>query len=134
MDVEHLPSTSVCDLTTTGRRSGRPARIEIWFVVVDGRVVLTGTPGRRDWLANLRADPRATLHLRDPDQDVAVVAEEVTDPTDRRALVRGVWRVQPWYSRQGDGIDAWVARAPIVVLRPAREERSVAPTEPDEAA
>ncbi|MBR7742310.1 nitroreductase family deazaflavin-dependent oxidoreductase [Phycicoccus sp. BSK3Z-2] len=117
MDVTTLPESATCELTTRGRRSGRESRIEIWYVVADGRLVITGTPGRRDWLANLRADPRARLHLRG--RDVDVVAHEITDPDERRHVVREVWRVQPWYSRQASSIDAWVARAPIVVLREA---------------
>ena len=46
------------DLTTTGRHSGRPRRIEIWMLKVGDRIVITGTPGPRDWYANLCADGR----------------------------------------------------------------------------
>ena len=117
MDPTTLPPSGTCELTTTGRRSGRRSRIDIWYVVAEGHLVVTGTPGRRDWLANLRADARARLHLAAGDVDV--VAHEVTDPEERRALFREVWRVQPWYSRQEYSLDAWVERAPLVVLHEA---------------
>ena len=52
------------DITTTGRRSGQPRRLEIWLLGIDGRYFITGTPGRRDWLANLQADPELTVHLK----------------------------------------------------------------------
>ena len=60
MDVvsEELGHDPTIDITTTGRRTGRPRRIEIWMLDVDGRYFITGTPGRRDWLANLSADPK----------------------------------------------------------------------------
>ncbi|MDQ2999008.1 MAG: nitroreductase/quinone reductase family protein [Chloroflexota bacterium] len=45
------------DITTIGRTSGEPRRIEIWFHNVDGHIYITGTPGRRSWYANLRANP-----------------------------------------------------------------------------
>jgi hypothetical protein len=45
------------DITTTGRTSGRARRVEMWFHNLDGRLYLTGTPGSRDWYANLRAHP-----------------------------------------------------------------------------
>ena len=77
MDLEDLPLTGTCDLTTMGRRSGRWRRVEIWYVIVDGQLVVTGTPGARHWLANLRANPEAVVHLRDPARDVAVTVEEV---------------------------------------------------------
>ena len=50
---EALASDQTIDITTIGRRSGAPRRIETWFHRVNGRVYLTGTPGRRDWYANL---------------------------------------------------------------------------------
>ena len=52
------------DITTIGRASGEPRRIEIWFHNIDGHIYITGTPGRRDWYANLRADPNFTFHGR----------------------------------------------------------------------
>ena len=54
------------DITTTGRRSGLPRRIEIVFHNFDGRIYISGLPSRRKraWLANLEADPHLTLHLK----------------------------------------------------------------------
>jgi len=54
------------DITTTGRRSGQPRRIEIVFHNFDGRIYITGRPSRqtRAWIHNLEADPRFTFHLK----------------------------------------------------------------------
>ena len=41
------------DITTMGGKTGQPRRTEIWFHNVEGRLYITGTPGRRDWYANL---------------------------------------------------------------------------------
>jgi F420H(2)-dependent quinone reductase len=55
------------DITTTGRRTGRPRRIELVFHAIDGRIFVSGRPGfRRDWIANLRANPEMTFHLKGP--------------------------------------------------------------------
>ena len=55
------------DITTTGRKSGRPRRIELVFHNIDGRIYISGRPGwPRGWIANLRSDPRMTLHLKGP--------------------------------------------------------------------
>ena len=118
MGVDELPLTGTCDVSTTGRRSGEVRRIEIWYVVVDGQIVLTGTPGPRSWLANLRAHPEAVLHLRDPARDLPVLAREVMDPTQRRHVAESAWRIQPWYADQPYAIDDWVAHSPMVVLTP----------------
>ena len=53
-----------CYLTTTGRRTGRPHRIEIWYAV-DGRTVwlLSGGGDSADWVRNLLADPTVSIEL-----------------------------------------------------------------------
>ena len=46
-------------LTTTGRRSGQPHEIEIWFTHRAGRdYVIAETGARARWVKNLRANPR----------------------------------------------------------------------------
>jgi hypothetical protein len=122
MDAE-LPLTGTCELSTVGRRSGHRRRVETWYVVIDGHIVLTGTPGTRSWLANLREHPDAVLHLRDPDRDLAVTATEVTDPSTRRRITVEAWRLQPWYAEQPYSIEAWVTDSPMVTLTPTTPRR-----------
>jgi deazaflavin-dependent oxidoreductase (nitroreductase family) len=83
------------DLTTIGRRSGEPRRIEIVFHNIDGRIVISGVPSRRTraWLHNVNANPAVTLHLKGPVvADVEGMAREITDPADRRHLLEQVAR------------------------------------------
>ena len=40
-----LDTDRVIDITTIGRKTGEPRRIEIWFHRIDGRYYITGTPG-----------------------------------------------------------------------------------------
>ena len=62
---EALAKDMTIDLTTIGRKSGEPRRIEIWMIKVGDRIVITGTPGPRDWFANLLADPTCIIHLKE---------------------------------------------------------------------
>jgi deazaflavin-dependent oxidoreductase (nitroreductase family) len=84
------------DITTTGRKTGEPRRIELVFHNFDGRVYISGMPGRRSWLANLEADPDFVFHLKGPIKaDLRARARVITDPTERRdvlARVAQVWR------------------------------------------
>ncbi len=89
------------DITTTGRRSGRPRRIEIVFHNFDGRIYISGLPSRRKraWLANLEADPHLTLHLkgRRVTADLPATARVISDEAERRAIlsrIAAVWRRQ----------------------------------------
>ena len=58
-----LENDLVIDITTTGKTTGTPRRKEIWFHNVDGQLYITGLPGRRDWYANLAANPQFIFHL-----------------------------------------------------------------------
>ena len=100
------------DITTTGRRSGRPRRIEIWMLAVDGRFFVTGTSGRRDWMANLLADPRLVVHLKQRVRaDLPATATPVTDAATRRAVFEHP--TADWYRGQ-EPLDRLVEHAPMV--------------------
>jgi hypothetical protein len=104
-----------CDITTTGRRSGRRSRIEIWYFVVDGVVYLTGTPGPRDWYANLLADPHLTFHVKQGARaDLPARAAPVTDPGERRRIMGAIMRGNAWFAEQRFSLDDWVAGSPLV--------------------
>ena len=102
------------DITTIGRRTGQPRRIEIVFHNIDGRIVISGmpAPGRtRSWIYNLEADPRITIHLKGPvaHADLEGTARVITDPAERRALLAGVAR--NWGRTD---VDAMVAHSPLI--------------------
>lgn len=55
---------SVCRFVTTGRRSGQPHDIEIWFGVVDGEIgLISGNGPTADWYRNALAHPAVELRL-----------------------------------------------------------------------
>ena len=56
-----LESDRTLDITTTGRISGLPHRIEIWFHNADGAIYITGTLPTRDWYAPSRR--QTVFHL-----------------------------------------------------------------------
>ena len=110
-----LERDTTIDLTTTGRKSGLPRRIEIWILKVDDRLIITGTPGPRDWYANLLADPRCTIHLKQKVQaDLNAEAQPVTDRTTRRLVMEHV--EANWYRNQGEDLDTLLDDAPMVEL------------------
>ena len=90
-----LHRSQIIDLTTTGRRSGEPRRIEIFLHDLDGRLFISGTPypQKRAWLLNVEADPRVVVHLKDGvTADVAATARAVDDPDERRPLIEAAAR------------------------------------------
>jgi deazaflavin-dependent oxidoreductase (nitroreductase family) len=108
-DLDALASHQTIAITTIGRKTGRRRRIEIWWFQVDGRFIITGTPGRRDWLANVKADPRIVVHVDGSDLDAT--ASIVDDMTLRRTVFTR--QQTSWYSSQAE-LDHLVATAPMI--------------------
>lgn len=107
-----LADDPTVDITTRGARSGRPRRIEIWMLDVDGRYFITGTPGPRHWLANLTADPRLTVHLkRHAATDLPATARLVEDDATRRLVL--THPSAAWY-RDQTTLEHLLADAPMV--------------------
>jgi deazaflavin-dependent oxidoreductase (nitroreductase family) len=107
-----------CDITTSGRTSGRARRIEIWYFVVDDRVYITGTPGPRDWYANLLAQPRFVFHVKEGARaDLPAHAIPIVDPDERRRIISAVMRSNSWFRAQNFDLDAWVASSPLVAVK-----------------
>ena len=95
------------DITTTGRSSGRLRRIEIVFYRIEGSIYLSGIPAprRRDWLANLSAEPQFTFHLKHGVvADLPAVATLITDESERRELLAPL--VDQFNERRGDDTNA----------------------------
>jgi hypothetical protein len=106
-----LEQDRTIDITTRGRRTGQERRIETWFWNLDGRIYLSGAPGRRNWLANLRAKPEFTFHLKQSARaDLPARAHPIDDPEERRRVMS---RILEGLGRTGS-LDQWVARSPLV--------------------
>jgi deazaflavin-dependent oxidoreductase (nitroreductase family) len=112
-----LDRGGLIDITTTGRRSGRPRRLEIVFHNMDGRIVISGmpSPGRtRAWIRNLEADPHITLHLKGPlAADLTGTARVITEPAERRAIAH--WLVKHSWPRMDP--DMMAAYSPMIEVK-----------------
>ncbi len=113
-----LEQGGVIDITTVEARNGTPHRIEIAFLHFEGSYYITGYPGhKRDWLANMHANPEFTVHLkRGLSADVSAVAEEITDEDERAKILYRImterWGNEP--AKAEHILPRWVKNAPLV--------------------
>ena len=106
-----LEQDRVIDITTTGRKTGQLRRIEIWVHNVEGRLFITGTPGRRHWFANLVAHPEFTFHLkRSVHADLPARATPILDNSRRRDLMAKIHSKLEGYR----DLEVWVKESPLV--------------------
>ena len=112
-----LHRSQLIDLTTTGRRSRLPRRIEIFLHEENGVLFITGMPRRdrtRDWIHNITADPHVIVHVKKGIQaDVPATARVITDPHEARPLIEAAAR--RW---RRDDVDEMIAYSPLIVLTP----------------
>ena len=111
---EALATDRTIDITTTGRCSGEPRRIEIWFHNVDGRLYITGRPGPRSWYANLLANAAFTFHLKETTVcDLPAMAIPIVHRERRREVLDVI------SSRLDSALplEEWVAGSPLVEVR-----------------
>jgi deazaflavin-dependent oxidoreductase (nitroreductase family) len=90
-----LLGVQTVDMTTTGRKSGKPRKLEIVAHNIDGRIYISGMPfpRRRSWLANLDADPHMTLHLKGKLQaDLPATARVIEGEGERREILPHIAR------------------------------------------
>jgi deazaflavin-dependent oxidoreductase (nitroreductase family) len=102
-----------CYVTTTGRRSGSPHTIEIWFALHEGRAYLLSGGGEgSDWVKNLRAHPTVGVRMGDRDMICRawVVEDGAEDELARRLLLE---KYAPRYS--GD-LTEWARTALAVTI------------------
>jgi deazaflavin-dependent oxidoreductase (nitroreductase family) len=109
-----LKTDALIDITTVGRKTGKSHKIEIAFHNFDDVVYITGSPGTRDWYANLLAHPQFTLHLKQSTQaDILAKATPITDEATRRQVLSKV--VERW-NKQNE-LEAFVQSSPLVQVQ-----------------
>ena len=110
-----LHRSQLIDLTTIGRRTGEPRRIEIFLHHDDDQLFITGMPRAdrtRDWIHNVEADPHVVIHLKQSVAvDVPATARVVTDPDERRPYIEAAAR--RW--RRTD-VPEMLEHSPLIVL------------------
>jgi deazaflavin-dependent oxidoreductase (nitroreductase family) len=108
-----LAALDFCYVTCTGRTTGRPHRIEIWFAADpdhDTIFMMSGGRDRADWVRNLVASPRCTVEIGDLRfVGYARVIEGSDEDEPARALVHDKYA-------HGDDLASWRATAlPIAI-------------------
>lgn len=113
MELEDLADEDYCYFTTTGRVSGRPHEIEIWFAMNSPALyMLSGGGDRADWVKNLRHNPEVTARIRGSEFRARgrIVDDMEEDELARRLLFE---KYQP---RTGGDLTRWRGSAlPVAV-------------------
>jgi deazaflavin-dependent oxidoreductase (nitroreductase family) len=114
--VDELAALEYCYVTTTGRRTGRPHTIEIWFAVHGETIyLLSGGGETSDWVRNLSEHP--TVGLRLGHRDLICRARLVEDPGEDELARRLL--IEKYAPRYSDDLEEWRRTAlPVAIDLP----------------
>lgn len=117
--LAQLSKEDYCYLTTTGRVSGRPHEIEIWFAAQGSTIYLLAGNKTSDWVRNLRKDPAVTVRLAQQSfKGIARVVQEREE--ELQARYRIAEKYQEWET--GRTLSEWARTAlPVAVDLTAKE-------------
>lgn len=92
-------------LTTTGRTTGLPRKIEIWFVAMGGRLyILAEHYHRTQWVKNIRRNPGVRVRIGRRENSEFNATARALDPERDAEL----WQTVQRFSREkygwGDGL------------------------------
>jgi deazaflavin-dependent oxidoreductase (nitroreductase family) len=109
--LQALSRGGTIDITTVGRQSGQPRRIEIVFHNIEGRIYISGMPGfPRGWLANLDAHPGFTFHMKGAVRtDLLATARIIRDEAERRTILPHIARA--WKRKD---LETMVLQSPLI--------------------
>lgn len=103
--IAALRAAEEIELTTRGRRSGRPHMVRLWSAYDDG-VLWLRSDADTDWYRNLRADPHCRIRVGDAELE-GIHERNVDEDADLHRLV-ALWRekygnewVGDWYVERG---------------------------------
>jgi deazaflavin-dependent oxidoreductase (nitroreductase family) len=106
-----------CYLTTTGRRSGRPHEIEIWFGAIESTLYLiSGNGPSADWYQNLLADPVVSVRIGGETRTGR--ASAVADPEERHRVGDVMGAKYVWDGDPSIGLTypAWCYEVPAAAV------------------
>jgi deazaflavin-dependent oxidoreductase (nitroreductase family) len=112
-----LAAEQFCYLETTGRVTGHPHTVEMWFAAGEGASIifcLSGGGDRSDWVKNLRANPALRVRIGGVFIPATgrVVLDEPEEPLARQALAA------KYYSWRGGPLpNEWSRTALPVAIR-----------------
>ena len=104
LDLKILAGEDFCYLTTTGRNSGRPHTIEIWFALHEQTLyMLSGGRDNSDWVKNALQNPAVQLKIN---SSILNGNARLVSSTEEDTLAREIV-FEKYVSRTSDDLVDW---------------------------
>jgi hypothetical protein len=109
-----------CYLTTTGRLTGKPHTVELWFVIEAGSLFLMheGSSDRpySDWIRNLLRTPGITIRIGTSDAPAVGCRARLSGPGSAEERRGRALLVAKYRSRWSGDLASWGRNGVVVVV------------------
>ncbi|MGZ3601256.1 MAG: nitroreductase/quinone reductase family protein [Ktedonobacterales bacterium] len=109
--LEHLSAEEFCYLTTTGRVTGHPHRIEIWFALYGHTLYFLHEGGMADWMKNMVHQPNVTVSFK---EEVLTGKGRLIEDHEEDALARQL--LSEKYQSSEDDLAEWLKDSVSVAM------------------
>jgi len=112
--LSKLVQEEYCYLTTSGRKTGRPHTIEIWFGLRENTIyLLSGGGADSDWVKNLRADPHVKVRIaKQSFKGRARVVRNIQEESLARPMLGA--KYEGWH--EGRKLSKWARDALVIAI------------------
>ena len=105
----------VIDITTTGRRTGLPRRIEIWAHYMRGKIFIPSRPGKRSWHSNMISNKNFMIHFKGTlPTNLPAIARPVFDKSEREKIFGIIRQETSFEERKNMVVNEWVKMGCLV--------------------
>ena len=112
---ERLADEDMCYVTTTGRKTGKPHEIEIWFGIRAGTLyLLSGGGDAADWVRNIKKDQRVRVRINSQTAALKARFLRAGSPEDTAARELLDAKYMDW--REGKKLSSWARGALPVAI------------------
>jgi deazaflavin-dependent oxidoreductase (nitroreductase family) len=117
-ELAEVGSAKFIHLTSTGRKTGKPHTVELWFAVNDGKVYLSHEDEETDWMRNIKKNAQVTFEISG--KNFTGKARYLNDLEDE-AWTAKVALYEKYYGRASkEAIEDWFSLSKLLLIDAVR--------------
>ena len=111
---EYLKDEEYCYVTTTGRVTGKPHTIEIWFGLKENTIyLLSGNKDKSDWVKNMVKNPSVTVRIA---RKTFIAIARIVEDKEEEMMARNML-ADKYHERKANGsLSNWARTALPVAI------------------
>jgi deazaflavin-dependent oxidoreductase (nitroreductase family) len=116
-DLEKVKGEKFIYLTTTGRKTGKPHTVELWFAISDNRIFLSHEGAMTDWMKNIQK--KGDVNVKIGNIKLAGRASFTPDKGASREMGKKALYEKYYGPASREVLDDWFELSKVIEILPA---------------